>query len=107
MDLFSKIQSWMTSGLVLLLVAVSGYAMIQDRALDDARRQRDDAVRARQAAERAIVVLADQAAENARIAGEKADGRESIVAAPASEDGPVAPVLQRGLDAADRIGGLK
>lgn len=105
--MLSKLQGWMTSGLVLLLIAVAGYAMIQDRALDDARRQRDEAVRARQAAERAIVVLADQASENARIAEEQSKGRESIVAAPASEDGPVAPVLQRGLDAADRIGGIQ
>lgn len=105
--MFDRLQAWMTSGLLLLVIAVGFYAMVQDRALDDARRQRDEAVRARQASERALVVLADQASENARIADEKARGRASIVASPASEDGPVASVLQRGFDAADRIGGLK
>ena len=107
MSWLPKLQTWSVTGLIVMLMAAGMYIMHLDRAVDDMRAERDAAVRARQAAERALVVLADQASENARIADEKAKGREGIVAAPASEDGPVAPVLQRGFDAADRIGGLK
>lgn len=34
------------------------------------------------------------------------DARESILTAPAEDDGPVAPVLDRALRAADEIGGI-
>lgn len=105
--MLASLQRWSVAGLIILLMAGGMYIMHLDRALDDTRRERYAAVLARQVAERALVVMADQASENARIADEKGKGREAIVASGPEEDAPVAPVLQRGFDAADRIGGLK
>ncbi len=107
MNLLANLQRWSVAGLIMLVMAGGMYVMHLDRAVDDMRDERDAAVRARQAAEKALVVMADQASESARIADERGKGREAIVASPPEEDGPVTPVLQRGFDAADRIGGLK
>lgn len=105
--MLASLQRWSVAGLIILLMAGGMYIMHLDRAFDDMRDERDAAVRARQAAEKALVVMADQASENARIADEKANGREGILTSGADEDAPWAPVLQRGFDAADRIGGIK
>jgi hypothetical protein len=105
--MLASLQRWSVAGLIILLMAGGMYIMHLGRAFDEMRDERDAAVRARQAAERALVVMADQASENARIANERGKGREAIVASGPEEDGPVAPVLQRGFEAADRIGGIK
>jgi hypothetical protein len=105
--MLASLQRWSVAGLIILLMAGGMYIMHLGRAFDEMRDERDAAVRARQAAERALVVMADQASENARIANERGKGREANVASGPEEDGPVAPVLQRGFEAADRIGGIK
>lgn len=104
--LLSKLRTYSTVGLVLLLVAVAGYAVLQDRA-HDARRERDEAVKQRQAAERAIIVLADeraQADERKTVAREARDG---ILSLPVENEPPVAESLHMGLQAADRLGGIE
>lgn len=70
-------------------------------------RDRDQAIADRQAAEKAMVVLADEVADaNARAAVRSA-GRESILAMPVTEDGPVSGVLRHGMSIADEIGGIR
>lgn len=106
--MLARLQGWMTSGLVLLLIAVAGYAMVQDRALDDARRQRDEAVRARQAAERAIVVLADNYQQKLERQEVLSTAREDIKQMPAADrEVPLSEIWRRSFRAADEIGGLK
>ena len=106
MALLNKAQRWLTGGIVLLLVAVSFYAVLQDRALDDMRRDRDAAVRQRQAAERTMVVMADQHAAALLRTEIHGENRAAILAAPAEEDGPVSPILMKAMRGADRIGGI-
>lgn len=97
------------AGAVLVAVAAAGwiYADHLDGRVDDLTRDLREAVDKRQAAERAIVVLADEQADADRRARDVQSSRESIIAAPATDDGPVAPVLHQALEAADRIGGVQ
>jgi hypothetical protein len=105
--LLGKLRTYSTLGLVLLLVAVAGYAMLTDRALDDTRRERDEAVRQRQAAERAIIVLSDLAAHTAETKTLAGEVRDEISRVSEGNDRPISETLRAGLRGADRIGRLK
>lgn len=96
-------------GSVAVAVAAGGwlYADHLGGRVDELTIERDAAIADRQAAERAMVVLADEAQAAAGRALIRSSGRESILAMPVTEDGPISGVLRHGLDIADEIGGLK
>lgn len=73
----------------------------------EARAQRDAAFDSRDAAFRAIDELAIERARADLRYQLVLSSRESILAAPAADDGAVAPVLWQGLQAADQIGGIE
>lgn len=56
---------------------------------------------------RDLAALAAERAATDRRDAIVTSGREAIIAAPAMDDGPVAPVLERALRAADEIGGIR
>lgn len=87
---------------LLFMIAVAGWMRA-----DYLQGELTDAVRARISAERAIVVLADEHAASTTRAQIRATGREGILAAPESDNGPIAPVLERAFRAADQIGGIR
>lgn len=94
---------------IVITAAVAGWAYadhLRGR-LDAVVIERDQAIADRQAAERAMVVLADEAAAAQSRSAIRSTGRESILAMPVTEDGPVSGVLRRGMSVADEIGGLK
>ena len=73
----------------------------------EARAQRDAAFDQHDAAFRAIDELALERARADLRYKLVLSARESILAAPAADDGEVAPVLWTGLRAADEIGGIQ
>lgn len=94
-----------TAGAVGLLLV--GILYVQTQRLESAQRQLVE-VRVRlEAAKKAIVQLELDAARVAERQEIRDRAREDIVSAPASDDGPVAPVLERALRASDEIGGIK
>lgn len=94
-------------GLVTLVVAIAGYAIVQDRHLDRITQERDTAITQRHAAERALIVLADQHAEEIAQKTTATAAREGIRALDVSNEPPVGESLRRALEAADMIGGVK
>ena len=69
--------------------------------------ERDDALADKHAVERAIVVLADEAASVEVRHVLVSSGREAAISAPETDNGVVAPVLERAFRAADEIGGIQ
>ncbi|KQX40380.1 hypothetical protein ASD04_07050 [Devosia sp. Root436] len=90
---------------VVILLAASTWWLPGQ--LHDARAERDAAFDQRDAAFRAIDELAAERAAADRRNAIVQERRESIIAAPDTEDGDVAPVLWDGLRAADEIGGVE
>lgn len=107
LDKLDKIQAWATAGLVVWGVLVAGYALLQDRWLDDMRRERDAAILQRHAAERAIIVLADQHAEELARKTASTAAREDILAMDVSNEPPIAESVQAALQAAEAMRGMK
>jgi hypothetical protein len=108
MDPLGKIQTGLVGGLMLLVAAMAFYILLQDRSIDDLRRQRDAAVDARRAAERTIIVMADQAAQQRQRNEIRQDAREDIVKMPeADRKQPLSDIWRRAFRAADEIGGVK
>lgn len=105
--MLDRLQTWVTVGLVIWGVAIAGYAIVQDRQLDIARRERDTAVTQRHAAERALIVLADQHADELARKTTATTAREAILSLDVSNEPPVGESLRRALEAADMIGGMK
>ena len=106
-SLLDKMQMWATIGLILWGVVMGATAFFLDQQLVEVSSQRDEAVRARQAAERAIIVLADEHAAELDRKTQAQAGKEAIRAMSASEDGPIANTLREGLRTADRLGGYE
>ena len=104
---FDTLQTYATIGLAVMLLAVAGYAVLQDRWLDDARRERDEAVQQRDAGMTAIEELERNSADRSSRETQVRTAREAIISAPEEDDAPISPVLLQGLRAADQIGGLE
>ncbi|WP_417582942.1 hypothetical protein [Pelagibacterium sp.] len=87
--------------LAVFLIIGGGGMYVRDlqHDLQETRQALDDAHDAIDA------LAAERAAADAR-AQRLANAREEILTAPADEDGPVSPVLERALRAADKIGGI-
>jgi len=66
-----------------------------------------DAIADKQRAERAQIAIADEAASAATRTERRNLGREAILLAPESDNGPVAQVLEDAFRIADEIGGIK
>jgi hypothetical protein len=105
--MLDKLQSLSTAGLAVLLLAVASYAVLQDRWLDDAVRDRNAAITQLHAAERALIVLADQHADELARKTTATEAREAIRSLDVSNEPPVGESLRRVLQAADQIGGMK
>ena len=85
--------------------------MLNDRfakiALQGMRRSRDETVRARNAAERTIIVMADEnrrALERKTAAG---TAKEAVREAAMGNDPPISPILREALRGADTVSGVK
>lgn len=93
-----------------LYLAVASLALviwIQHGVVVDRTVERDEAIEQRQAAEKAIVVLADERIEAERRKTAAAAGREAIVSVPEGNDPAVGESVRRALLAADEIGGVE
>lgn len=104
-SILDKIQQWAVIGLIIWGAGMAGTAAWLDRQLVEVTKDLDEAVRARQAAEKAIIVLADEHAAELERKTTAQTGKEAIRAMPEGEDGAIARTLRTGLETADRIGG--
>lgn len=97
------------AGAVLLAVAAGGwlYADHLRGRVDELTVELRQAIADKQAAERGAIAVADEAASAAVRVEKRNLGRDGILTAPESENGPVMPVLERAFRAADEIGGIK
>lgn len=103
--MLANLQRWSVAGLIILLMAGGMYIMHLDRAVDDMRDERDAAVRARQTAERAIVVLADNYEQKLKRQEIVHAAREDIKHMPAADrEEPLTEIWRRSFRAADEIG---
>jgi hypothetical protein len=92
-------------GLIVWGAGMGATAACLDRQLVEVRQDLDEAVRARHAAERALIVLADEHAAALQRKTTAQTGKEAIRALPEGEDGAISPTLRMGLETADRLGG--
>lgn len=90
-----------------VMAALVAFSWHQIGRVESMRIERDQAVAQLDAAHRAITEMAAERAAAERRTAILGNAREAIVSAPASEDGPVSPVLARALAAADEIGGVR
>ena len=107
MPWFDALKMYATAGLAVMLLAVTSYAILQDRWLDDAVRERNAAVQQLHAAERVLIVLADQHADELARKTTATEARDAIRSMDVTNEPPVGESLRRALQAADQIGGIK
>lgn len=91
----------------VVMASLVGFSWLQIQRVESMRNERDQAVSELAAANRAITAMAAERVAADRRQAIAGSAREAIVAAPATDDGPVSPVLARALAAADEIGGVR
>lgn len=104
-SLLDRIQQWAVIALIIWGAGMAGTAAWLDRQLVEVRLDLDEALRARHAAERALIVLADEHAAELQRKTTAQGGKEAIRAMLEGEDGAIAQTLRMGLETADRLGG--
>jgi len=90
-----------------VVLGLAGALYVQTMRLESTQRQLVEARQELAAARRAIVVLEDEMKRAIERAEARAQEREAILAAPETENRPISPILRRGLQGADNIGGPK
>jgi hypothetical protein len=114
MSFWTKLQFTIGLGLAAIVLIAGGYVLILQHQLNNTREQltqevrlRQEEIRQRQAAERAIVVLAAEHEAASQRKTLAAEAKERTRAVPEANRTPITESMRMTLETADRIGGLK
>lgn len=94
-------------GLAVLFCATAGYTIHITRQLDDNRDALREAVRAREAAEKALIVMADEHASAIERKTVATEGKERVRVSSKGNHPPISEPLRNGLETTDLIGGVE